>query len=1474
MTALHKRHFLVSRLLAAAACALGAMVLLGWAAGWQPLTRPASDWASMQPLSACCFVLAGAALLLFAGHRLRWARLLALPLAVPPALALLQHWSGIDFGIDTLLFSETVTAQAGTPLPGRMAEMTAIEFLLFCVFLAWPRGNPRLYRLASRIATLGLILAILGGTGYALGARALAQVGGYTTMALYSAIGFALLYTGALLCQRDGNWLHLLAERSSGGTVARRLLAHVVGWPLLLALALSLFEARFIDRRLEIALYAFCVGLALFVAVMRVARRLNLSEAQRGRAVDAMLRSRSQLAGVLENTLDAVITIDEAQRIVFFNRAAERIFGCPAREALGTPVERFLPERFRASHAAHLERFAAGGAAWQSGDLIDLRAARHDGSEFPIDATVAHTGEGGERRSTIILRDVSQRKAFENRLRASEAQYRALFSNMAEGFALAEAAPRKRGEPAALRLLEMNDAFRRMTGITSGSAARSAPPLDPAALDACLRVAQSGRAERIETARRADDRHFELYAYSPMPGRLALLMRDITDQTRLERALQQRERDLQELIGSLPAMVWVAAARGEIQYMSRQRLNINGAAPESQIGERSWQPVHPDDRARIERLWRAAVAEGTLFNVEYRLRRHDGEYHWVASRGVPLRDAEGRITRWVGAITDIDDLRRTRDALAASEERYRTLFVNMTEAFGLGEPILDADGAPVDLRFLEANEAFYRETGIARGFLGRPLKEVLREVEPNWIERFAEVASGGAPQHFTRYNAATARHYDVYAFSPRRGQFAILFRDVTAARRVEAALQESEGALRQLIAALPGMVWTADPEGAVDFVSRQWMDYTGTAPESQTGWGFLEVIHPDDREQVAAQWRESVGGRHAFNSEYRLRRADGSYHWFKSRGTPVLDDGRILRWIGVVLDIDDLKRAQQALQDSEQRYRALFNNKTSAIAHYRIVTDEQGRPADYVIESVNATYETMLGVERAQVEGRRASEVFPGVREFEHDPVETLGRVALEGGEAAFEAYFPPSRQWLRVYAYRPRPGEVTVIFTDITEQRLAEQRVRDAALHDALTGVPNRALVFEYGNHLLAQAARHRSHMALLFIDLDRFKPINDSYGHAAGDHVLREVAKRLAACTRQEDLVGRLGGDEFVILLPHLDRARHRAATVARHVVDSLSRPFPFEALELSISASVGISEYPQDGADLGALIHAADLAMYQAKQAGRGSFQFYTAELERDADEAGLLETRLRRALRQGGFTLHYQPVVELGSGRLIGAEALVRLADAEDGAIGPARFIPVAEGAGLIGDLGEWVLDQACRQHQAWRSQGLRVAIAVNVSPLQFRQRDFADRLARVLERTGVDPGCVQLEVSESAVMESLDDAAAILGRIKSLGVKIALEDFGTGLSNLSRLSSLPLDMLKVDQSLVRGLETDPASRAVTEAILALGRTLKLEVVGEGIESESALQYLKTHGCDRAQGYLFSEPLPAERFAHWREEHALQ
>jgi diguanylate cyclase (GGDEF)-like protein len=440
-------------------------------------------------------------------------------------------------------------------------------------------------------------------------------------------------------------------------------------------------------------------------------------------------------------------------------------------------------------------------------------------------------------------------------------------------------------------------------------------------------------------------------------------------------------------------------------------------------------------------------------------------------------------------------------------------------------------------------------------------------------------------------------------------------------------------------------------------------------------------------------------------------------------------------------------------------------------------------------------------------------------------------------------------------------------LYHDYTERKHAEEKARQAALHDPLTRLPNRALLFEYARHVLGGTKRRREKAAVLFIDLDRFKPINDLHGHETGDEVLRQVAQHINSTVREEDMVFRLGGDEFLVLI---SRAANESAVceMAAHLLDIIAKPYHVGALALSLSASIGISIYPDDGTEIDTLINHADAAMYHAKQHGRNAFQLYEQWMSDQAGKQAIIEQDLKRAITRNEFRLYYQPVIDLHDGGLVALEALIRWPGNSNSA---DRFVPIAEATGLIDAVGDWVLHEACRQHEAWQKAGvLSAPIAINVSPVQFRRHDLAAHVEALLRDRCIDSNAIQLELTETAVMDDIDRAIEVLGRLRASGIRIALDDFGTGYSSLSYLSRLPLDKLKIDQTFVQRIEAESAGRAITEAIIVLGRTLGLTVVAEGVESAAVMSYLRERGCQQAQGYFICKPLAGDELAIWARD----
>tara|TARA_R110002074_G_scaffold157246_1_gene314064 strand:- start:6286 stop:9414 length:3129 start_codon:yes stop_codon:yes gene_type:complete len=578
---------------------------------------------------------------------------------------------------------------------------------------------------------------------------------------------------------------------------------------------------------------------------------------------------------------------------------------------------------------------------------------------------------------------------------------------------------------------------------------------------------------------------------------------------------------------------------------------------------------------------------------------------------------------------------------------------------------------------------------------------------------------------------------------------------------------------------------------------------------------------------------------------------DSKVHHWSAEEVALAEDVVDRTWAAI-----ESARAQAELRRERDYSRYILDSMTEGFASVS---------ADWTMTHYNAEAARISQFPISEVIGRNLWEVWP---ELKGTVVEDLYvRVRQTGKSSTTEVphLTPDGNQvWLEMRAYPALDGGLAVFFRDITERKLVDEEIRHASLHDPLTGLPNRAMLFEYASHLLPHNRRASQGAAVLFLDLDRFKPINDTHGHEVGDKVLKEVSGRLSRTLRAEDLVIRMGGDEFVVLLQDIDASAH-AADVARNITTTISEPYQIGELALSVSTSIGISMFPRDGEDIDTLVSHADAAMYEAKQEGRNNFQFYSPVLTAGIQQQNNIEQALKQALHTNSFQLFYQPVFDINTSEVISVEALLRF---DCDGIGPEQFVPVAEATGIINPIGRWVLEEAVRQSTSWRASGLpAIPIAVNVSAVEFRDRDFVDRFEQLIHGHSIEPAMLQLELTETAVMHDREHAIASLARLRALGIAISLDDFGTGHSSLASLSCLPLDKIKIDKSFIYQLEEDTGSRAVIDAILTLGLTMDLEVVAEGIETTAALEYMRSRGCRQAQGFLFCRPLAGEEFESW-------
>jgi len=446
-------------------------------------------------------------------------------------------------------------------------------------------------------------------------------------------------------------------------------------------------------------------------------------------------------------------------------------------------------------------------------------------------------------------------------------------------------------------------------------------------------------------------------------------------------------------------------------------------------------------------------------------------------------------------------------------------------------------------------------------------------------------------------------------------------------------------------------------------------------------------------------------------------------------------------------------------------------------------------------------------------------------------------------------------------------PIRITGTMMDISERKRAEHKIEQLAYFDPLTTLPNRSLLTDRLTQAISQATRERRRLAILFIDLDRFKTINDTLGHAAGDELLTVVARILQGCVRESDTVARLGGDEFVILLNSISSSDD-ASVVAEKVNTALSSPIQLGETEIYTSASIGIAIYPDDGKDVATILKHSDSAMYQAKEQGRNTYQFFSTELNLRVHESLLLETSLRRAIEQDQLFLVYQPQLDIRGGGLAGVEALVRWHHPDMGVLPPDRFIPIAEETGLIVPLGTWVLESACRQGMAWRADGLPpLRIAVNVSARQFRDPDLVDTFVSILQRTGFPPSSLEIELTESTIMAFPEKSRDTLLDLKRIGISIAIDDFGTGYSSLACLRQFPIDRLKIDRTFVCDITNDPDGAVIVDAIIAMAHSLRMKVTAEGVEHPEHLEYLSSRNCDELQGFYLGRPLSPTDLRHF-------
>jgi len=696
-------------------------------------------------------------------------------------------------------------------------------------------------------------------------------------------------------------------------------------------------------------------------------------------------------------------------------------------------------------------------------------------------------------------------------------------------------------------------------------------------------------------------------------------------------------------------------------------------------------------------------------------------------------------------------------------------------------------------------------------------------------------------------------------------------KDVTEGMQAKEALIQSEERYRTILDNTQEGYFEDDLAGNFTFVNDAECNDLGYTREELIGMNYKQYTD----EKAAKKLFELFTG--VYRTGEQIRAFDGEF--IKKNGTKGFNqisvylirnkEGQPIGFRGLSRDITERKKMEEALQQSEERYRTIIEEmeewylETDLAGNILFFNDAISHALGHPQKNLTGlNFRTFFTPEEANILYETFHRVYETGQPIKNFPY----RLIQSGGEIIYAE--------ISIFSKRDQEGKIIGfrgVGHDITELKRNEERFQYLATHDALTGLPNRLLFGQLLNHALQSAKRYNRELAVFFIDLDRFKMINDTLGHDAGDQLLREIAGRLDQVLREIDIVARLGGDEYVVLIEEVTE-QSQIITVAQKILSAVIKPIVLKDNEYRITASIGISLYPKDGQDEQSLMKNADIAMYLAKEEGKNNFQFYKPNLKSRSFERLTLETNLREALERNEFSLHYQAKLDLKTNAITGVEALLRWQNPALGAVAPTQFIPVAEETGLIIPIGRWVLKTACAQNAAWQAQGLpKVCMAVNLSMRQLMDDNLIQDIRTVLQDYGLAPNLLELEITESMLMQNPERVIKILAEIKKLGVRLAIDDFGTGYSSLGQLKRFPIDTLKVDRSFIRDLPSNSEDRGITEAIIAMGKTLSITVIAEGVETEEQEAFLRSRACDEMQGFYFSKPIAPGQFADLLRNH---
>ena len=1200
--------------------------------------------------------------------------------------------------------------------------------------------------------------------------------------------------------------------------------------------------------------------------------------------VEAHDQAEANFATLIESTDDFIWAVDLSYRLIVFNKALRQNIWITlgVRLEAGMRLHELLPPERAALWPQFFERAMHEGPFQVEDRLILPRILELAFNHIVIDGKTVGI--------SVFGKDITERKAAEEAYREADRKYRDIFDKAIEGFY--QTTPQGKyltANPALAVMLGFNSADDLVSAIKDASHDMWVDPDERARFAQQLEV--QGELQGYECQFKRKDNSViwvslnvrRVLDAEGRPLRHEGFIQDITARRRAEMQLRDSEERYRSTFEQAVVGIVHSSFDGRLLRGNAQFAHMLGYAPEELRGLTIRQLTAPEDLPAtvdaIQRILSGAVASETL---EKRHLRKDGSLTWSRMTVSAQRDGQGRPLHLLALVEDIN-ARKSAEArwagsiaaMQVTEARYKAVFQTSPDAVMISR--LD-DGF-----ILDANQAFMDSSGYDRDEVtGRKSLELGIWANPSDRLTLVELVrrNGGV-----RDWEALSKRKNGETFWMRLSATSIeiegsrcLFtfaRDISESKAAEERLALAQEALRAseeryrvaFQTSLDGVSISCLGDGRFIDANNALLQITGFEREELIGRTSKELnfwVDQEHRDQLLAK----LAGDSSFRDFVtQFRKKDGDLIWVQISASVIQIEG-VCCILSLVRDISGARAAeeclaatQEALRESEARYRTAFQMSHNAVNINRL--------DDGMYFDVNKSFLDIMGYERDEVVGKTSLELEIWADKSDRARmVETLVRDGIFRSEEQFRKK-NGEIFWGRMSASLFEHAGVACVLSvtqDISDAKAAQDEIRTLAFYDPLTSLPNRRLLEDRLRQSLSASSRHRYKQALLFVDLDHFKNLNDTLGHQTGDLLLQEVATRLRLCVRETDTVARLGGDEFLIILEELSQipedAAAKAETVAKKILASLEQPYWLDGRQCLSSASVGITVFGDHRETLNDVMQHADIAMYQAKAAGRNTFRLFAPALQTAVVARATLEDELRRGIKANEFVLFYQPQVDCNC--LIGAEALLRWNHSRRGLLSPDEFISLTEETGLIVPLGNWVLETACARIAAWEKRGQGTSISINISARQFREPKFVQEVVSAIDRTGASPHRLTLELTESLLLDDAEETIGKMQALKLLGVRLSLDDFGTGYSSLSYLKRLPLDQLKIDRSFVRDLMMDICGGAIVQAVISLGRAMGLSVVAEGVETEDQRDCLAKLGCHAYQGNLFSRPLPVEEF----------